>query len=337
MKNEEEIENELKEEIDTMFYEMDLDEQIKETTNLEMVQQKNYVSDCSILIPSVQVNEYILGPYNSLLAKSLNTYIPDLFRKCWLTPGIGIPEICPTINNNNRTIFFNQELIDENILKAFVYFGFSSNIYENYGITVPIPKTAQYSDFELFLKNFYKDLFTENYGNFYDFTNHFFQKYKFNSLFSQLIFFRYIINRAHENTTTGKVNCPYIIPWDATVTCRDFKLYTFQQLKYVFDITLLNNIYTLYNLWLGNVKNIVTGKAGVTNNRTRFAFTDYLQNFFITLLYTGQVFEDVVLEFSYTITKKCYCKRPYMTQEYYNKCLELYQIYIENKKRLSYS
>ncbi len=186
------------------------------------------------------------------------------------------------------------------------------------------------------MKNFNRNLYTENVGNFYDFTNFFFQKYKNNSIFSQLIYFRFIIDKAHQNTTTGKINCPYIIPWDATVTCRDFVLYSFSQLNYTFDITLLNNIYTLYNTWLGNVKTIVTGVADIPTSRTRFRFTDFVQNFFTVLLFTGQVFEDVVVEFSYKITKKCYCKRPYMTQQYYNKCLELYQIYIENKKRLSY-
>ncbi len=316
----------LKMEIDNLFEEIDIDEEFKKAQNIST--SNIILSDCSKLIPSLQINEYVIGPYNSLLIRSINTFVPDLFRVCWFVPGIGVPEICPTIDNIIRTIFFNQTLIDENLLKAFLYFGFSSDINTNYGITVPSPKSVDYYDLSLFLKNFYKNLFTEDIDNFYDFTNHFFQRYKNNTLLSQLIFFRFIINRAHENTTLGKVNCPYIVPWNATAVCRGFQLYDLKAINYTLDITLLNNIYTLFNTWLGNVQ--VLGTSVESGN----TLLQYVQNFFLVLLYTGQVFEDIVVEFSYRITKKCYCKKPYMSLQYFQKCKELYQIYIENKKRL---
>ncbi len=328
-----ELEDNLKIEIDSIFYEIDLENQINDAENLLLSNNNSYINtyDCSKPIPSIQTNEYVLGPYNTLLVKSLNSYIPDLFRKCWLTPGIGIPEICPSIYTNARTIYFIPDLIDENLIKAFIYFGFSSNIYQNYGITVPYPQNLEYFDANLFFRSFFKDLYSENVGNFYNFTNHFTQKYRKNTLFSQLIFFRIKLNQAHNNTLSGKVNCPYMVPWDATSACNGYQLLNISELNELLDITLLNNIYTLFNLWLGNIDEF--GNSNIPDTKT-ISTKQYFQNFFKVLLYTGQVFEDVVIEFSYRITKKCYCKRPYMTLEYYNKCKSLYQIYIENKKRL---
>lgn len=340
---EDRIKNELGIELDDLFYHITMEEKIDNLANAETDFENMIESlpdnSCSIRIPSFQVNGFIQGPYANLLIRSINSYTPDLFRLCWLSPVTGgIPYICPQlVLNKIRTISFIQGIIDIDILKAFIYFGFSSNINTNYGVTVKYPmNNTFYRNLASYMKSINTNLYQENIDNFTDFTGYFYDKYPPYTLFAQLVNFVETINKAHNYSSVGNTICPYVIPWEATFSCVGTQIFNINQSGYQFNITLLNNVYALYYNWLGTRSDLGYGQFGSIGGGTLLSglISQYYEIFFKVLAATSQVFEDIVIEFSYKITKKCYAKRPYMTQIYYDKCVELYKIYEDNKRRL---
>ncbi len=303
-----------------------LEEEINKTLD-ENLEQGATSSNCSVGIPSFQTPILISGPSNAILGKYINSYTPDLFRQCWLVPGINIPDICPAIVINSQTFSFLQSLIDTKAIKGFLYFGFSSNIYTNFLVENNGRRVQEFiqEDYLSFLQSFKNNLFTENYGNFDGFPYFFSKKYPSFTLMNQLFKFIYEIQRYHTASLIGKIPCNYRMPWDASLLCQN-KIQTINDLEFTFSISLMNNVYQIYNQWnSGGLKGL---------NGTFIDFFIFYQNFFKVLDIAKEVFSDVVLEFSYTITKKEYCRKPYMTIQNLNNCKELYKIYRENKIRL---
>lgn len=344
---EDKLKEELGLEINELFFQIDMEEKIdnlgksieNENDNFEKLMVENSInnlSSCSIALPSIQVNGFIQGPYANLLIRAINSYTPDLFRLCWLIPNTGVPYICPTlVLNKIRSFTFIQSIIDIDIIKAFLYFGFSSDINTNYKITVKYPMNNEhYRNLAIYLKSVNQNLYQENIDNFTDFTGYFYAKYPPYTLFAQLVRFTVELSKAHSYSTAGNTLCPYVIPWQATFLCAGTQIFDIKQVNYQFNITLLNNIYALYYNWLGTTK---TANINALENDNLFEkyVSQYYVVFFKVLAATSEVFEDVIIEFSYKTTQKYYVKRPYMTQPYYDKCVELYKIYEANKINLS--
>ncbi len=312
-----------------LYPEIPLDEELKNTFQANNVENYN-PNTCSKLVNTIFVPLLVNSPSNAILAKYIGSYTPDLFRQCWLSPNIELPFICPTVEINSLLYTFEQNLIEKDLIKGFLYHGFSSNIYTNYIAEnlyhkkAPFPN-ASYQDFILFINHFQKELYTENYGNFESFGYYFIQKYPRYTLMNQLLQFIFEISRFHGASTTGKILCNYYLPWNASISCKS-EIYTTNQLDLSLNAPIMNNVYQLYNQW----------QAGTLNNSssTTIDIFYYYQNLFITLDIFKDVFRDVVLQFSYEITKKDFCPKPYMTKKAYLECAKLYQIYIDNKLRL---
>ncbi len=318
-------------EMDTIVYKTEIEELKEEIEYMMEENEKMQMNEgfskasCSIQLPIFQNPLFLSGPGNTILSKFYSSYTPDLFRQCWLSPNINYPQICPNVNINSNVTSYLQKLIEPNLIKAFLYFGFSSNIFTNYNI--PIGKrNPENESFLLFLNDFKKNLFTQNYGNFDGFAFYFINKYPSYTLLYQISIFIHQIGRYHLASSVGTIACNYRIPWEASALCID-KIYTLNELNFTFNIALMNNIYQTYTVWSSNPKN---------NKLTLLTFFLEYRSFFEILDYTKEVLTDVVLQFSYQSTKKEYCIKEYMKPKYYQECLRLYEIYKENKLRLSF-
>jgi hypothetical protein len=286
---------------------------------------ENYNSNnCSTIENQPFVPLLVNSPANTILAKYIGSYTPDLFRQCWLVPNIQLPDICPTVEINSILYTFSQKLIDKNTIKAFLYHGFSSNIYTNY-IGDKEKRTPQYEDFIRFINHFQKELFTQNYGNFDSFGFYFMQKYPRYTLMHQLVNFIFEISRFHGASLNGKILCNYYLPWNASIICQA-QIFTTNQLDLALSAPIMNNVYQLYNQWQ-------CGALNGSNGTFVDLFFFYI-NLFVTLDIVKDVFRDIVQQFSYEITKKEFCPKPYMTKKAYLECAKLYQIYTDNKLRL---
>ena len=89
---------------------------------------KNY--KCSEV--NIIVNPYTITGNNKSNVNYLLKYsniVPNLFRQCWTnyTPII-IPNSCPILYYSTISIIYKPNLIDDNIIKAFFYYGFSDQI-----------------------------------------------------------------------------------------------------------------------------------------------------------------------------------------------------------------
>ncbi len=312
--------------IETTQDNIKLEGEVDETLNNNL-SSSGVTSNCSVGIPSFQTPILISGPSNAILGKYINSYTPDLFRKCWFVKDINIPDICPAIVINSQTYSFLQSLIDPKTIKGFLYFGFSSNIYTNFLIDTNNRRINEYiqEDYLNFLQKFKENLFTENYGNFDGFPFFFAKTYPSFTLMNQIFKFLYAISRYHTASLIGKIPCNYVMPWEASILCEN-RIQTINDLNFTFSISLMNNIYQIYNQW---------GSGALKGeNGTFIDFFVFYQNFFKVLDIAKEVFTDVVLEFSYKITKKEYCKKPYMSRQNFIHCKELYKLYRENKLRL---
>jgi len=313
---------ELTNEIENVMIENEIDNEMNNETFMYSS------SNCSTPIPSIQIPLILYTPANNIFAKYINSYTPDLFRKCWFVPNINIPDICPNININSKTISYIQDILPENIIKAFLYHGFSSNINDEFfDLRKFKPNTFDYQEYIVYLNEIKKELFTENYGNFNGFGYFFTKRYPGYTLLNQISYFIFSINKFHNYSLNGKFPCNYTMPWEASILCEN-KIYTLNQLNFTFNIALMNNIYQLYNVWSGK------NSSNQTINQKFDVFFNY-RNFFQVLLYTQEVLRDVHLEYTYLTTQKEYCRKEYMNRQYFLKCVELFKQYKENKIRLS--
>lgn len=311
-------ENQLLEEIDYVFAEND---------DLEKIQYKTggtQLSNCSLGIFTVQVNIFVIGPYNRLLIRSLNSFVPDLFRKCWYQKEASVPSICPLISIPPKTYLFFQFNISETLIKSFLYFGFSSDYKTNYNLTKPYPiKNIEFNLLYQFLNNFNNGIYSENWGNFTDFPVFFMSKYPEYTLIYQLVKFYSIISKAKAYSSRGLVGCFGTIEWEATFVCRGGTPLNLATYNPQLDVAFLRNVYDNYQTWLANY---FQGRIVLSS------FTQSFENFFLVLNYAREVFRDITQQFSYIATQKYYVQPEYMKPQYFQKCLELYQIYTENKK-----
>ncbi len=292
--------------------------------------RKGYTANsCSLEFVQYQAKIFVQGTYNSALLRTgngLNTFVPDLFRQCYLTPNIQVPDICPLIFSFTGEIFiYFQKIIDKDLIKGFLYFGFSSDYRTNYNITQKYPiKEPFYGNLKRYFDNFQRNSPYETSGSFTDFVSVFIGKYPPYTLLNQLIDFYTQMNYYHSNSLLGKTTCGYRIPWEGSILCTDRPLTT-TYFDFKVQLALMNNIYNLYNEWAAN-RQYQTYQGDITSRASTF---------FTILTLVLEVFEDVYVEFSYDQTKKYYCKKPYMSQQNYQKCVDLYGIYTDNKIRFS--
>lgn len=292
--------------------------------------QKYTQGTCSIRIPPLQLPFSVFGPSNTLAAKYPNSYIPDLFRQCWLIKNIELQYLCPNIKEGPLVVSYLQKVIEDDIVKAFLYHGFSSDIFTNYSQMKIDPTSPLYTDYIIYLNEFERNIFTQNYGSYDNFAYYFFNKYPPYTLLQQLSFFLFVIFRAHNYSITGKVPCTYTVQWDATLVCAEGRVKTIRELGFFFDTPILNNIFETYNYWFSK-NGQYRGISFLIS-----AFLLRIGDFYQVLNLTKQVLRDVMLEFFYKQTQKTNCPQKYMSAAHYQECVRLYTIYTENKLKYQY-
>lgn len=253
---------------------------------------------------------------------------PDILRQCWYNSPFVVNQtwFLNITNNAYNQILLKQCLLDKNIIKAFMFFGFSDIVADtltNFDIALNTLNNLSIFTKEEFVNylNFVINKFTLNYndGHANQFINFFLSNYDNTTLIYKIISFIMYCNKAYEYTQLNKTLCEYSYNLEFTVGNINNELLT--ENVYILNqpnLTMIHRLLTLYN-----------NAAVITSDNPLFS----LQNTIIQIMVYGiEVYSDLQQIFYYIQQSKCYCIKDYMSVAYFKECVRLYKIFSSNKK-----
>ena len=274
---------------------------------IDLLFQYNIEYNCSEL-------SYIYSPYtlignnnNVSINVKYNNIVPNLFRKCWcdFTP-LPLPNACPILYYSSITLVYKPILIDENIIKAFFYYGFSDEL----GHT---PETLPL--YERLMK-YRRNIKFTNYSSNYDITSIIFNIFNKNSIFIKFFIFISQFNTIISRINIGLVSKKYNIQWYCLNSCSSIS----GILSELTVSNLINKLPLVPNdfIFINNL---------VISNKNNYSIV-------LVIKYYKQVIEDIYQQIFFFLTSKKYCLKPYMDKAIIPDALEKYNNYIENLKSL---
>jgi hypothetical protein len=257
---------------------------------------------------------YISSPYTLIgtdNSVSINVkygnIVPNLFRKCWcdFTP-LPLPNACPMLYYSSITLTYIPILIEEKIIKAFFYYGFSDEL--GY-----IPKTL--SLYERILK-YRRNIKYINSSSYYDIVSIIYNIFDKNSMFLKIFSFITYLNIVISRINNGKISNNYIIPWYCLNSCSCITglLSELTVSNYIKKLPLDDNDFIFIN-------NLIIDKK-----------VNY--NIVLVIKIAKEVFTDVYNQIFYYLTSKKYCLKPYMEVSLIPEVLDKYNNYVTNLESL---
>ncbi len=336
--------------MDIYFSDLESAEAKKEVDDI--ISAVNDEEGCSFFVDNI-VTPSTLGLsffQNSNLFISINLIIPDLFRKCFARDPVSFnkssPIVCPSYSRMPLDIvtdmkysynFFFQKLIDENFIKGFLYFDFSSN-----------PKNMTINDIPAFFLKFryYNSVPSEtiyqNQDNFYSVTQVFDQIYSKDSLLVQLLNLDKQLKESSKDGVNNTNLPPFRIPWISTYSCLSEESLPSNFIPY-------NNIFAEKD---SNFKNSLEYSDLLYLNAARDNFqsiSDQFSNFLedITIgeivkknnIYTvielaKEVYNEIIKELNSLLSDKSYNYPEYTNFLTLIECLNIYCNYVQNESKL---
>jgi hypothetical protein len=255
---------------------------------------------------------YISSPYSLIGTEntvSINVkygnIVPNLFRKCWcdFTP-LPLPNACPILYYSSISLVYTPIIIEEKIIKGFLYYGFSDEL----GYTVETKSLYER------LVEYKRNIKYINSSSYYDIVSIIYNIFNKKSIFIKIFFFISYLNLVISRINNGKILNNYLIPWYCLNSC-----------------SCITGILT--ELTVSNLIN----KLPLDNNDFIFINNLIIENrndykIVLVIKYAKEVFNDVYNQIFFFLTSKKYCDKPYMNISLIPEVLEKYNNYIENLK-----
>jgi hypothetical protein len=254
---------------------------------------------------------YITSPYsligidNVSINVKYSNIIPNLFRKCWCdhTP-LPLPNSCPILYYSSITLIYKAKIIEENIIKAFFYYGFTDDLgYVN----EPMSLNER-------LKKYKRNIKYTNSSSYYDIISIIYNIYSKNSIFTKFFTFMQYLNLIIMRINNGKVSNNYIIPWYCLNSCSCIS-------GILSELKVNNNKIPL------NSNDFIFINNLIIDNRNNY-------NIILVIKYFKDVFNDIYQQIFFFLTSKNYCLKSYMDKTLIPKVLEKYNNYVENLESL---
>lgn len=255
-----------------------------------------------------------------------NFLIPNIFRKCYVLDRLLIPNICIKYLKENNIYQFYPKLLDEDIIKSFLYFAvpvnikFIDNYYSNIYSIVNIDKSI----LEIKKKN-------TTYGSYTTATEIYNMVYGINTLLSNLIMVKNYIVKSYNDNIISIIDDSYNIRWEFTRGCINNDLYvknTYINGNVDFDYRLSSS--TAYNIYKTNnfLNQFINNERSVKLSLV----DDYLTNNLNVLLSISfEVYQDIITQIQYNMNGLDYCKKSYMNKSNIPLLLELYKNFYKNQ------
>jgi len=301
--------------------ESEIDDVLSNINNNSCSYEYRPINIKTILGISTNVNKSIID---------LTYLIPNLFRKCYLQQNMKLPNICPKFTNSNDNIIINYfpYLLEENLIKSFLYFNFpasyinSSNIINNVNIIRNLEKIVKRR-----IKTVNKNITPgQMISNLYSPT----------SMLLQLINFQKYIDISNYSINLSKIINYFKIKWDFTISCFSYTENINDSYFVMNDANNFNDIYSvidqytannIYDIKLSYVNNFINNNK-VNNNNTIILF---YQNIYTILNYVLDVYTDISLQIQSYQSGFEYCKKPYMRISNIPTLLKLYNMFYNNQ------
>jgi hypothetical protein len=285
----------------------------------------NNVSNTPCAVPYPNLFPYSIVGLGTLTNNSnhlitLSILTPNLFRKCFVQNKLLIPNICPTFSYRGRTSKYIPLLLDPDLIKSFLYYGFSSNIYD---YTPPsIDLNQNFVEHRLSILNLGKD-------KEYDFKTRsdfvFVQIYKLNSLLIQVLELNALLIKGVHAFTNNLVIRNFDVPWNSVKTCicND---------GIVKDTYVIPLKVTLSRAELLSINNFITfDKTTHYDTQDPFLNVFYSNSIFNVINAAVTVTRDTLQQIQYLYDNKQYNLKSYMLPSNIPKLLELYKNYYNNQ------
>jgi hypothetical protein len=273
----------------------------------------------TILGISTNVNKSIID---------LTYLIPNLFRKCYLQKNINLPYVCPKYTDGNTIINYFPYLLEEDLIKSFLYFNFpasyinKSNIPNNISIIKNLEKLVKKR-----IKTVGQSITPNQIIN---------NLYSQNSMLLQLINFQNYINASNYSLNVTKNISSFKIKWDITISCFSYTNDINNSYIVINNTNDPNDKYSTIDPYTAN--NIYDIKLSFVNmffnNNTvndNNIIILYYQNIYTILNYVLDVYNDIILEIQSYQEGTQYCKKPYMNNTNIPILLKLYNIFYNNQ------
>lgn len=283
-------------------------------------------TNCSFPYNKLTYYTIIGSPNNINDITSYAYMIPNLFRKCFINNTVNVPSICPAFIYMNYNIYFFPLLIDPDLIKSFLYFGFTTNIlkYNPGNIKDYIETGLKYR--LAYINNIARNTTYDSSTIASIIFNSIYPK---DSLIQQLVAFNKIILTAEYASGESNVINSYIIPWNYVTACvcasgivQNTDILSNNGVP--LGLTTLNNMFTLLYSKLFD-SNLVLRNTGIPNKKI-------LRNsIFYILEIVNQVYEDILIKIQFYTTQKYYCEKEYMSITKLPQLYELYTNYYNNQ------
>lgn len=269
-------------------------------------------------------NYYSINGLNDIVNKIDYSYlVPNLFRLCYLSPSINIPNVCLTYTVNNIVIKFFPKILDEVYIKSFLYFNFPASYKDINYINYYINNIIHFKDLLLVKSR------GTTYGSITPSNILYSILYNENSMLTQLLRLNTYLKYTETTYTNEKVICPDIIKWDYTTSCvknNDGK---------TFFVGVYNNN-DIINSTTAEVLNYLRGSNfNIFPPGDIINFNDilivYKYNIFKILDYAQEVYIDILIKINYFLTGKDYCNKDYMNNNNIPVLFELYNNFYNNQ------
>ena len=264
---------------------------------------------------------------NSNRSLNLVIIVPNLFRLCYIQPKVYIPNICPIFDDKNINTKYIPLLLNSKIIKSFLYYGFSTNIYK-YDSSRKISNNFITDKLKIILSSKFKT----NYGFYTSATEIFALIYPDDSLLVQILKFNVKINDAITSYANNSVIPNFVIPWRATGEC----LCTSGDINFT-SVIEIDKVLTRLDLLTINNFNV--------NDRSKYYGISVLaeistntiisKNSIYQIINNAQnVYTDVLEQIEYFILNKEYCLKDYMRPSNIPTLLEYYENYASNQENI---
>lgn len=290
------------------------------TEEVNGVMNTLYLSDCSKFI-ATDISYTITGVSENINTPNYSFLIPNLFRKCYLQDILLIPNICPKYISNSINFNFYPILIDENTIKAFLYFNFPVNIKGIGSLKKNINKIINFkkSLIEIKKKN-------QTYGSYTLAVQIYNSIYGINSMLVQIISFSNFLEGSNYSNYSALNISNFTILWDLTLECINNNSNvenTFITGNFNYNYQLTSNV----GLDIYNLKNTIK-QISIYSPQ----YTPFIKNsIFGILTYANDVYEDCILEIQSFMLDREYCRKSYMNEDNIPFLLESYYKFYKNQ------
>lgn len=307
-----------------------------ENNEIELLFKNLTNNKCSFPYNKIQIYNIIGTDNNTNNIVDYLYLIPNLYRECFVQESISIPSACPIFIYSSNVTYYVPYIIDINIIKSFLYFGFPSSVRKH--TPDSIENHINSNNIKNKIAHFINSKRNTTYGSYTPAINYFSQLYSREGLFVELIELYNYSTYAYNANSKSTIIAPYTIPWNYTTGCTSVtgqidKTNIVGNNQSVLTPTELTTIYSIFSnaIYLNNIKNKNTTDGIIANN-----------SIFNILNIAYEVYQDVLLQIQYFIENKTYCEKSYMSianiplliklwKNYYNN-----QVYAESQSNVSY-